>query len=59
MIDRQALLTDLQRLLRTLEGDLRERCDKVAEVGAAGGGDNDAAREAERQAQGSVVWRGD
>ena len=28
MIDRQSLLSDLQKLLRQLETDLRERCDE-------------------------------
>ena len=59
MIDRQALLKDLQRLLRTLEADLRERCDEVAEVGAAVRAEYDAAKEAERTAQTFEAWRAD
>ena len=59
MIDRQALLKDLQRLLRTLEADLRERCDEVAEVGAVVRAEYDAAKEAERTAQTFEAWRAD
>lgn len=56
MIGRQALLSDLQRLLRQLEADLRQRCDEVAEVRSAVRAEYDAAREAERTAQSFEEW---
>lgn len=58
MIDRQALLKDLQRLLRQLEADLRERCD-VPEIGATVKAEYDKAKEAERTAQSFEAWRAD
>ena len=58
MIDRRELLKDLQRLLRQLEADLRERCD-VPEIGAAVRGEYDAAKNAERTAQSFEEWRAD
>ncbi len=59
MINRQALLADVQKLLRTLEADLRARCDEVAEAGAAVRAEYDAARKAERTAQSFEEWRTD
>ena len=59
MIDRQALLKDLQRLLRQLEADLRARCDEIPEVGEAIRAEYDAAREAERTALAFEAWRAD
>src|SRR5690606_782531 len=61
MIDRQRLLTDLQRILRTLEADLIERADSrdVPEVGETLRKDYAAAKEAERTAQNYTDWLGD
>lgn len=58
MIDRKALLTDLQALLRKLEADLLERADsnEVPEVGRQLKSDYDAAREAERTAESYESW---
>ncbi|MGV3722755.1 MAG: BREX-2 system adenine-specific DNA-methyltransferase PglX [Actinomycetota bacterium] len=61
MIHRPTLVTDLQRLLRTLEADLLERVDaaEAPEVGQALRAEYDAARRAERTAQSFEEWLGD
>jgi len=59
MIDRAALLADLQRLLRTLEADLLERSDGMPEVQASLEGEYQRAREAQRTAQSYEEWRSD
>jgi hypothetical protein len=57
MIDRHALLSDLRRILRQLEADLRQRCDELPEVGAALRAEYDAAKEAERTAENFEDWK--
>jgi len=59
MIDRQALLTDLQKLLTRLEADLLERSEsaEVPEVGEALRAEYDRAKKAERTAQNYPAWR--
>jgi len=61
MIDRPKLLSDLQKLLRTLETDLLERSDSfdVPEVGEMLRSDYDLAKQAERTAQSFEEWRSD
>ena len=59
MIDRQRLLSDLQRLLKALENDLRERCDTNPEVDAPVRGEYERARAAGRTAQAYDIWRED
>ena len=61
MIDRAKLLSDLQKLLRTLETDLLERSDSfdVPEVGEMLRSDYDLAKQAERTAQSFEEWRSD
>ena len=61
MIDRQALLKDLQGLLRTLEADLLERSEsaEVPEVPAALNEEYTKAKEAERTAHNYEDWRSD
>ncbi|HVC94192.1 MAG TPA: BREX-2 system adenine-specific DNA-methyltransferase PglX, partial [Pirellulales bacterium] len=61
MIDRRQLLTDLQRLLGTLEGDLLERGESsdLPEVGRTLRVVFDLARQAERTAQTFEEWRSD
>ncbi len=59
MIDRQDLLSDLQKLLRRLEADLRARCDEVPDVDRAVRAEYDAARAAQRTAQTYEEWRSD
>ena len=61
MIDRAKLLSDLQKLLRTLETDLLERSDSfdVPEVGEMLRSDYDRAKQAERTAQSFEEWRSD
>ena len=58
MINRQELLKDLQRLLRQLEADLRERC-KVPEIGAAVKAEFEQAKQAKRTGQSFEEWRAD
>ncbi|HWJ40667.1 MAG TPA: BREX-2 system adenine-specific DNA-methyltransferase PglX, partial [Candidatus Limnocylindrales bacterium] len=48
MIDRKALLDDLKKLVTKLEKDLRERCDKNAEVDARVRIEYEKAKEAKR-----------
>ncbi len=57
MIDRRALLSDLRRQLRLLEGDLAGRAESVPELGAALDAEYRTAREAERTAATFSVWR--
>jgi hypothetical protein len=61
MIDRQALLNDLQALLRTLEADLLERSEssEVPEVPAALKEEYKKAKDAERTARNYEDWRSD
>ncbi|MCY2987165.1 MAG: hypothetical protein NTY19_04755, partial [Planctomycetota bacterium] len=59
MIDRQSLLSDLQKLLRQLETDLRQRCDEVPEIDQSLRADYDAAREAGRTGDSFEEWRAD
>lgn len=59
MIDRPRLLADLQRLLKSLEGDLRERCDTNADVDAPVREQYERARSASRTAQTYEIWRED
>jgi len=57
VVNRQELLTDLKRLLRQLEADLRQRCDDLPEVAAALRAEYDAAKEAERTAENFEDWK--
>lgn len=61
MINRQQLLSDLQRLLRILETDLLNRSEssEVPEVGQALQAEYQKAKEAERTAQSYEEWRSD
>jgi hypothetical protein len=61
MIDRTRLLSDLQRLLRTLEADLLERSTskEVLEVGQTLQTEYQKATKAERTAQSYEEWRSD
>jgi hypothetical protein len=61
MVNRQQLLSDLQRLLRTLETDLLERSESgdVPEVGQALRAEYQKAKNAERTAQSYEDWRSD
>ena len=59
MIDRQALLSDLQKLLKKLEADLLERSEsaQVPDVGDQLRQEFDQAKQAERTAQSYSEWR--
>ena len=57
MIDREALLDDLKKLVAKLEKDLRERCEENAEVDARVRIEYEKAKEAKRTAQAYKVWR--
>ncbi len=57
MINAPQLLKDLQRLLKGLEGDLRERVEEVAEIDTNLRGQYRAAKEAGRTGDGYEVWR--
>jgi hypothetical protein len=57
MIDPQALLGDLRKLLPQLEDDLRERCAEVAEVDAALKQEFHSAKAAGRTGDAFEVWR--
>ncbi|QDU98789.1 BREX-2 system adenine-specific DNA-methyltransferase PglX [Lignipirellula cremea] len=61
MIDRKALLSDLQSLLKRLEADLLERSESadVPDVGQALRTEYDRAKQAERTAQNYEDWRSD
>ncbi len=57
MIDRAALLSDLQRLLGTLEADLRKRSDEVPEIKADLVAQHAAALADKRTAEPYLEWR--
>jgi hypothetical protein len=57
MIDAQRLLKDLQRLLKTLEDDLRERVGEVSEIDAALREQYRGAKDAGRTGEAYEVWR--
>ena len=57
MIDAKHLLDDLRRLLRRLEGDLRERADAVAEMRSALEREYQAGRSAGRTGEALEGWR--
>jgi hypothetical protein len=59
MINRQALLTDLQKLLQRIEADLLERSEstEVPEVPAALHTEYEKAAKAERTAQNYASWK--
>jgi hypothetical protein len=57
LIDAKRLLDDLKRLLRRLEGDLRERADAVAEMNVTLQREHRAARDAGRTGEVFEVWR--
>lgn len=61
MIDRKALLADLQRLLKAVEADLLERSEspEVPDVGAKLRADYAEARQADRTARSFEEWRAD
>jgi hypothetical protein len=61
MIDRQALLADLQKILQRIEADLLERSEstEVTEVPAALHAEYEKAAKAERTAQNYEDWRTD
>ncbi len=59
MIIPYVLLTDLQKLMKALEGDLRERSEEVTKLGDHLRGQYEAAKKAERTAQAYEVWRDD
>ncbi|WP_278468323.1 BREX-2 system adenine-specific DNA-methyltransferase PglX [Gimesia maris] len=61
MINRSALLSDLQKLLKRLEADLLERSESadVPAVGETLRAEYDQARQAERTAQNYEDWRND
>src|SRR6266542_3950840 len=57
MIATKKLLADLQRLIKKLEDDLRQRCRELAEVDARVRAEYDRAKMAERTAAVYEVWR--
>ena len=57
MIDRKALLTDLQKFQRTLEDDLRERCGEVEGVDAKLREQYEEAKKQRRTALAYKPWR--
>jgi hypothetical protein len=57
VIDTSRLLADLQRLLRKLEADLRQRCQGNQEVDSRARAEYDKARNAGRISQAYEVWR--
>src|SRR3954451_9948726 len=61
MIDRAALLSDLQKLLKKLEADLLERSEssEIPEAGDRLRQEYDQAKEAGRTAASFAEWRGD
>jgi hypothetical protein len=59
VIERPRLLADLQRLLKTLEADLRDRCSTRPEVDAPVREEYERARSAGRTAQAYEIWRED
>ena len=59
MIDRKAVLVDLQKVVSALEKDLRARCDELTELDRALRAEHAAARAASRTAEAYEVWRGE
>lgn len=59
MIDPKQLLTDLQKLLKRLEPDIRGRCELSAEIDGHLRSEYANARAANRTAQGYEMWRDD
>lgn len=57
MIDAGALLADLQRLLKVLENDLRQRCRDNSDVNARVQAEYNKAKSAGRTSQAYEVWR--
>ena len=57
MIDRTALLADLQQLVGDLEDDLRNRCTDVPDIDAVGRAQWLRAESAGRTAQSYETWR--
>ncbi len=57
MIEPKNLLTNLQRLIKKLEDDLRRRCKELSEVDARVRAEYDRAKQAERTAAAYEVWR--
>ncbi len=57
MVDRKALLADLQKVVRSLEKDLRARAEEVREVDKDLRADYEAARTAKRTAESFEEWR--
>jgi len=57
MLDRAALLKDLQRQVSNLEDDLRQRCGEVAELDAKLQSEWQSARDAKRTAETYAAWR--
>jgi hypothetical protein len=55
--DAARLQGDLARLVRTLQDDLRDRCERVAEVGQALQTEYDEARLAQRTSEAFGAWR--
>ena len=59
MIDRQKLLSDLKPLLKTVEADLRARCDEVPQIDADLKKEYEQARAADRTGVTYEEWRAD
>ena len=59
MIDPKQLLTDLQKLLKRLEPDIRNRCESNQDIDARLRAEYDKAKLANRTAQAYEVWRED
>ena len=57
MIDRYLLLSDLTKLLRHLQDDIRRRCDDQPDVDRAARAEWTFTREAGRTADDYMVWR--
>jgi hypothetical protein len=57
VIDAGQLLADLQRLLKVLENDLRQRCQEIADVNTQVQAEYSKARSADRTSQAYEVWR--
>jgi hypothetical protein len=57
MIAAKNLLTSLQRLIKKLEDDLRQRCKELPEVDARVRAEYDRAKRAERTAAAYEIWR--
>lgn len=57
MIDRAVLLSDLKKLLKLLQDDLRARCDEHQDLDAPAKAEWLATREAGRTAEDYTVWR--